>query len=429
MYQQSIEAAYDDARNLINAHALEIKQDMESGGVPYMKEMVDALVEESDDKNLYLGLKKSKLQVGNFEDWDAIQPLETKPDEMFHEIPSGTVDGILTPHLLAKVLHYPKNVTLVIGYDLRQIDSLKYSLHIILAKNIVLSFVISIILSILIMWLLNRHLRKFNVACNAVMGGDLKYRIKTDGGSDQFDRLAQNLNEMLDWNATLLSTVADSSNAIAHDMRTPISRLRLRLSRLSEKDGLDKDMKRQLRSNISLLDRMVVMFDNILNIAKAEARASTELFEELDMCQLTQNVFDFYESIIEDKNIKPTLQLPRAAIMFIGDKQLLSQALVNLLDNACKYTPEGGQIAVSLIQKDAAIIITVTDSGGGIPDDLLERAKDRFFRVDASRNTHGHGLGLSLVNAVAKLHKGQLILNNIETGLEAKLILNNNKNL
>lgn len=273
------------------------------------------------------------------------------------------------------------------------------------------------------MWLLNRHLRKFNIACNAVMSGNLKYRIKTDGGSDQFDRLAQNLNEMLDWNATLLSTVADSSNAIAHDMRTPISRLRLRLSGLSEKEGLDKDIKRQLRSNISLLDRMVVMFDNILNIAKAEARASTELFEELDVRQLVQDVFDFYESIIEDKNIIPTLQLPPTAIMFIGDKQLLSQALVNLLDNACKYTPEGGQITVQLIQNAKSIIITVTDSGGGIPVELLDRAKDRFFRVDASRNTHGHGLGLSLVSAVAKLHKGQLILNNINGGLEVTLIL------
>ena len=227
---------------------------------------------------------------------------------------------------------------------------------------------------------------------------------------------------MLDWNSTLLSTVAESSNAIAHDMRTPISRIRMKLSTICERPDLDKETRKQLQQNIAMIDKIVVMFDNILNIAKAESRAGTEFFEDVDIRQLVQDVIEFHESIFEDKQIKLTCSLPDTPVYLRGDKQLLGQAFVNLIDNAAKYTPEAGHVAVSLTQQNSEIRLTVADNGGGMPDELLEKAKDRFFRADRSRHTHGFGLGLSLVNAVAALHNGRLALRNADNGLQATII-------
>jgi signal transduction histidine kinase len=150
------------------------------------------------------------------------------------------------------------------------------------------------------------------------------------------------------------------------------------------------------------------------------------LFAPFNVSETVEDVIEFYASLLEQKKQQLTTDIPTLPVRMIGDKQLLTQAIVNLLDNAVKYTPEGGRINVSLRQEDNNIIVTMADNGAGIPPQFLDKAKERFFRVDESRNTPGTGLGLSLANAVAGLHHGTLVLEDNEPGLRVILTVAGN---
>lgn len=419
IYTQSINTAYDDIRHIIDAHVDEISEGIEHYGIKYSKDVVEGIIEDSHDKHLYLALKHGNVIVGNLQTWPAKEP---KP-MVFSPIRILRPGNLPTLYLLVKKINYRRNVTLLVGYDLKRVQLLHDTLFRALVGNLILAFILSLVFSLLIVWLLNHHFRRFNIACDRIMTGNLDYRLHTYQSGDEFDKLAANINRMLDWNKALISTVNDSTNAIAHDMRTPLSRLRLELRALSERPELGKDIRTQIFKQVERVDTLIEMFENILNIARAEARSSTELFEMVDLGQLVQDVLDFYEPIIEEKRLSLQADIPDEAIIIKGDKQLLSQAVVNLVDNACKYTLEGGTISVQLQKLRDNVTLTVTDNGSGIPQELLEKAKERYFRVDESRHSKGYGLGLSLVNAVAALHRGTLTLENSHPGLKAVLIL------
>ena len=420
IYTQSINTAYADVRLILAAHIEEMNQGMERYGAGYVKSMVDAIVEDTHDKHLYLALRQDNKISGNLDKWPETLPLKAG----FMEISIDRPDENPPLHLLVNVLKYSrKKVELLVGYDLERVEILRNALSRGLIENMILAFVISLAISLLIIWLLNLYFSRFNSACDLVMAGHLTHRIKVYDTDDEFDRLAGNINRMLDWNAALITTVKDSGNAIAHDMRTPLSHLRLGLRALSDRPKLDAETRTVVAQQVEQVDALVEMFDNILNISKAESRSSTELFESVDIGRLVQDVLEFYEPIIEKKKLSLYTSMPTESLLMKGDKQLLGQAIVNLVDNACKYTPTGGRLDVQLEQKNNQILLTVADNGIGIPNELLGKVKERFFRVDTSRHTAGHGLGLSIVNAVAVLHQGELTLEDNAPGLKAILTL------
>lgn len=422
-YYQSLYTAYDDIRAIINAHAEEMDQGIEKYGAPYAKYLVNAVIEDSHDKRLFLLFRDGKSLSGNIEAW----PLDLDPKAVWQEfyLPQGEYKAPL--HLLARVNTYKhKTYTLLIGYDLQRVDLLRDTLLKVAISNILLSLFMSFVVSVVVVWLINFYLQSVNRACERVMHGQLEYRIKVSGADDQFDKLGANINGMLDWISALLGTVRDSTNAIAHDMRTPLSRHRLELRALVDNPDIPKKVRDKVREAVTRVDDIVEMFDNILSIAKAESRTGTELFDAFNVTEIVENVIEFYTTLLEEKNIRLAMDLPAWPLRMTGDKQLVMQALANLADNAIKYTPEGGEIQVALRQEGNDIIITLADNGPGIPEHLLEKAKERFFRVDESRNTPGSGLGLSLVNAVAGLHHGSLKLEDNHPGLRVVLTLSGN---
>lgn len=416
---QSVDAAYDEVHLVINAHAAEIDESMDRYGASYVRDLVRSMSEDVRDKQLYLLFRTKGKVVGNFRHWPNL-----------HTNKNGYSEITLKPtayhparHFLIKSIYYRNNSTLLVGYNLERVDKLRHDFVAVLAANVMLALIVSLTISTIIIWLLSRHFRQFNVACERIMAGNLDYRVSTQLSGDEFDMLASNINRMLDWNKTLIATVKDSTNAIAHDMRTPLSRLRLELRALSDRPRLDKETQKQVLEHVDRVDGLIEMFEHILNIAMAESRSSTELFEPVDMGQLLRDVLDFYAPIIEEKKLHLQANLPDVPLMLRGDKQLLGQAVVNLIDNACKYTPNGGTIDAALCQDSDAITLTLGDNGAGVAPELLEKVKERFFRADASRNTRGHGLGLSLVGAVATLHRGTLQLKDNHPGLCVELTL------
>lgn len=416
IYQQSVLAARADIRVIVNAHVEEIGEGMARNGAAYVANLVDAIVQETDDPRLYIGFRNGSVLAGNLKTWPALaDPVGRR------EIRVPRADGNRPLHLTIRVSRYPDHSVLLVGYDLERVDQLRKTLFKTLMEHVALSFVLSFLLSVALVALLNRHLRQTNASFAKVMSGNLAHRVPARASFDQFDRLGANFNRMMDWINSLIDTARDSGNALAHDLRTPMSRHRLELRALADHPALPKELRDRLIESIGRVDSLVAMFDSILAIAKAESRTATELFEPVDLAAMTNDVLEFYEPLLEAKRLALLRSVPDSAVMLKGDKQLLGQAIVNLADNAVKYTPDGGTIEVRLTANAKEIRLSVADSGPGIPAALREKAKERFFRLDASRTGEGTGLGLSLVNAVAHLHRGALRLADNHPGLKAEL--------
>ena len=258
-----------------------------------------------------------------------------------------------------------------------------------------------------------RRVEEVNRTAERVMGGNLSDRVPLKGTSDEFDQLAVNLNNMLDQIERLMAGMREVSDNIAHDLRTPLARLRARLE-LSLGDPADGVAQTEaVRAAIDEADRLLATFNALLNIAEAEAGAIRDRAEPLDLAQTARAAAELYEPVAEEQGCALKLDV-EPGIMIRGDRHLLSQAVANLLDNALKYG--GGEVRLSAHQQDGRAALEVSDSGPGIPEAEREAVFDRFVRLEPSRSTPGNGLGLSLVRAVARLHNGTVRLAESQPG-------------
>ncbi len=257
-----------------------------------------------------------------------------------------------------------------------------------------------------------------NRTTERIMAGDLSQRIALKGArGDEFDQLATNLNAMLEQIERLLIGMRQVTDNIAHDLRTPLNRMRSRIEVALLGDPDSDALQPVLEQTLSDAEAMIGTFNALLDIARAEAGSERAAFGEVDLKEIVSDIVELYQPLAEDKGqmIETTLT---AGQNIQANRHLLSQTLANLLDNAIKYTPEGAAIAVTL---EEGPVITIADRGPGIPTDDRERVLERFVRLDKTRTTPGSGLGLSLVNAVARLHDAELTLEDNAPGLKVKL--------
>jgi signal transduction histidine kinase len=263
-----------------------------------------------------------------------------------------------------------------------------------------------------------RRVEEVNRTAERVMRGNLSNRVPLKGTGDEFDQLAANLNNMLDQIERLMAGMREVSDNIAHDLRTPLSRLRARLelSLLGTPDAAAQG--EAVRAAIDEADRLLATFNALLNIAEAESGARRDRAEPLDLAQTARAAAELYEPVAEEQGCALKLDV-EPGIMIRGDRHLLSQAVANLLDNALKYG--GGEVTLSAHRHDGRAALEVSDSGPGIPEDEREAVFDRFVRLEPSRSTPGNGLGLSLVRAVARLHNGTVELGDNHPGLTVRL--------
>jgi hypothetical protein len=258
--------------------------------------------------------------------------------------------------------------------------------------------------------LIARRLRPTFATAMAIAGGDLSHRVPISRHGDEFDRLARTMNTMLDRIDRLMTGVRGVSDAIAHDLRTPIARARAKLEDALATAPDEEALRQGVEQGIADLDAISRVFQALLRIAEAEAGARRRAFAPIDLVPLLVDAADIYGATAEAVGQVLATRVP-ARIEIVGDRDLLFQAVANLLDNAVKFAPADGHVVLSArALPDGGAEITVTDDGPGI--DLADRGRagERFFRADAARSSPGSGLGLSLVQAVAHLHGGQLTL-------------------
>jgi len=262
---------------------------------------------------------------------------------------------------------------------------------------------------------LQQRMRPAVATALGIAGGDFSHRVPISGQGDEFDRLGATMNAMLDRIGALMAGMRGVADAIAHDLRTPIARARAKLEGSLVTARTEAELRAAVEEGIADLDNITRIFQALLRIAEAEAGARRAAFAPLDLPAVLADAAEFYEAMAEANHQHLETDLPEH-LPIVGDRDLLLQAVANLLDNAIKFTPAGGVVRLTARQEEAGIEIAVTDSGPGLPPEDRLHAMDRFFRADASRNLPGSGLGLALVRAVAQLHAGEVVLNDAMPG-------------
>ena len=256
---------------------------------------------------------------------------------------------------------------------------------------------------------------------SAISAGDLARRVPRSGNGDEFDSLAETINDMLDRINRLMDGVRHVSDSIAHDLRTPITRARVRLDDAARHARSPEDLHAAIERAQSDLDGVVNIFEALLRISEIESGSRRSAFAPCDLVPLIHDLADFYGAVADDRGCHLALTLPPEARL-MGDRALLQQAIANLVDNALKFSPANTVINI-VLTTGPDLLLVVADHGPGMSEADRARATERFFRAEPARNTPGSGLGLSLVEAVAHLHGGTLKLMDNDPGLRAEVRL------
>jgi signal transduction histidine kinase len=262
-----------------------------------------------------------------------------------------------------------------------------------------------------------------------IMAGDLTNRIPETGSGDELDRLAKSLNEMLDRIEALMHGLKEVSDNIAHDLKTPLTRLRTRAETVLREESSPQAIREALERTIEESDQLIRTFNALLSIARAEAGTAPTAFAALDAAAIVRDVAELFEPTAEEKGAVIHVEAETPA-PFLGDRDLVSQAIANLVENALNYGlpekangGEAGDLWLKAEKRDGQVSIAVLDRGPGIPEADRGRVLERFVRLETSRSRPGSGLGLSLVAAVARLHKGTLELDDNAPGLAVTMRL------
>ena len=269
--------------------------------------------------------------------------------------------------------------------------------------------------------LLSRHwlsrIDAVNKTAGNIMDGDMSQRVPLQGTDDELDRLARNLNDMLDRIETLMNGLRQVTDNIAHDLRSPLNRVRSRLEVTLMQDPEKGEYRQAIEQTVAEADELLKTFNALLLIGEAEAGLDRARLETVDLSERLHDLVELYDPAAEAAGLRLDSEIEKG-LTVRGVPNLISQAVVNLLDNAMKFSPEGATVRVAAGREDdGAPWIEVSDGGPGIPAEERERVLNRFVRLESSRSTPGSGLGLSLVAAVAKLHQATLTLEDNAPGL------------
>ncbi len=322
---------------------------------------------------------------------------------------------------MVRIFNLPSGFHLIIGRDVGEREEFKQ-----IISGFILIMVISLVVLGFLSWFLVgrrvlRRIDRMSATSQTIVAGNLSERLAIDGSGDEFDRLAGNLNDMLDRIEALLNGLKDVSDNIAHDLKTPLTRMRNRVESVLASKAGKTDMKEALEGTIVESDQLINIFDALLRIARVEAGSSIGVDETINLDAMVADVVELYEPVAEDEGLSLVHHLADDARELAVNRELLSQAIANLIDNAIKYAGHGAKVEVSVTFEQNMAIIAVADDGPGIDAKDFERVKKRFTRLDESRSKSGSGLGLSLVSVVAKLHGGTLDFDDNDPGLIARI--------
>jgi signal transduction histidine kinase len=390
----------------------------EEGGLPALVLTIDGRIAENVDDDAIYSLNNmfGRRLAGNLDHWpdNATQP------DAFYELELYR-SGVKTH---AEILTYELagGMRLLVGRDIKGQAKFNRLLPGTLAYSIIIVAALGLAGGLVMRNLFKRMVADVSSTAAAIARGELGRRVRRSGRGDEFDAMAEAINNMLDRIARLMDGVRQVSNAIAHDLRTPITRARARLEDAAAHAGTEEELRAAVERAVADLDGVTSVFQALLRIAEIEAGSRRSAFAEIDLGPLLADLAELYSAVAEENGLTLVLRVPDTLPTY-GDRDLVQQAVANLLDNAIKFSPPGGEVRLTAEKIDGQVRLSVADQGPGIPETERARATERFFRGEKARNTPGSGLGLALVQAVATLHEGALLLEDAHPGLRVVMML------
>jgi signal transduction histidine kinase len=324
------------------------------------------------------------------------------------------------PLLRAMLETFPSGDRLLVGRDISDIDSFTDQIKMAVISGIALIFVVAGVASILVTRRTVGRIESINATSRAIMLSGLDKRIPLRGTHDEWDRVAENLNLMLDRIETLMGEIKQVSDNVAHDLRTPLTRMRGRLEKAYHGQRIGEADQSLIGDTIADLDAVLRIFSSLTRIAEIETQARKGAFRTVNLVEISGEVVELYDAAAEQDGTRLTVVGERE-VLVTGDRDLIFDAIANLVDNAIKHGRAGGQIVVANENIGGRPVISIADDGPGIPADQYEHVFKRFYRLEHSRYTPGNGLGLSLIAAVARLHGARIELLDNAPGLKFKL--------
>jgi signal transduction histidine kinase len=436
MTSVSVRILESQTRETINEETLSLGRAYERGGLPTLVRSVEL---RSRQPGAYLYLiadPNGRILSGNVE---SLQPgvLETDgwTDRPFAYVRYGETGAprrqatdeqpaVAMGHTaMAVVLRLPNRMILLVGRDLGEPERFRS----VVQRALILALTIMGLGAFLIWYFVGRTaLRRIDSVSEAgarIMGGDLGGRLPISGAGDEFDRLSENLNMMLTRIAALNDGLKQVSDNIAHDLKTPLTRLRSRAEAALSGERSVAEYRETLEATIAESDQLIRTFNAILMISRLEAGYSAETTEHLDLAEIVAGVVDLYEPLAEESGVALETRIDGKPAVN-GNRELVAQALSNVVDNAIKYSAgqtDDPRVTVSLTRSGGEVRLVTTDNGPGIPPEDRKRATERFVRLEKSRSQPGSGLGLSLAEAIMTFHGGRLELSDAGPGLSVTM--------
>ena len=406
----------------VEAEVNGLEEQYRQGGIRRLVQVIESRSKQPGS-NLYLATTAAgEGLAGNV----GFLPTGTLEKSGWSETEYRRLDEPAGPHLaLIRVFQLPGGFRVLVGRDLEDREKVH---NIVISAgrwSVALVVVLGLAGGLFVTRRVLRRVDAMTETTRTIVEGDLSRRLFVAGTGDELDRLAENLNAMLERIEALMKGLQEVSDNIAHDLKTPLTRLRNRAEEALRSANDETGYRAALERTIEESDALIRTFDALLMIARAESGHAREDIADFDAADVARGIAELYEPLAEEKGLALNVEAP-GEILMRGKRELVSQALSNLVDNAIKYAvPDDahGEITVSAQTEGERVLLAVADNGPGIPEADRARAVERFVRLERSPSQSGSGLGLSLASAVAHLHGGELLLSDNHPGLKAVIAL------
>jgi signal transduction histidine kinase len=409
----------DGRSDILHADTQRLTDVFHREGATGLKTFIDARVGMQLPAERILLLADGSLHriAGNLTQWPATVPAQPGMYTVTLDLSGNPTESVVVRTAL------PGGYNLLVGRDVAKFAPLTRHFWSGLAGALVVLSIAGVLGGVMIRRAILARIHSIRQTVLAIVQGDLSHRLPSLSSGDELETLSHTINGMLDQIEQLINGIRDVSNSIAHDLRTPLAELRSRLEELSLTRPSGEETFAEIDGAVADVDRVIRIFNALLRLAEIDTGMRRSGFVQVNANELAAEVVEFYSPAAEVKDVTLSF-VSNGPVLVSGDPTLLAQAVGNLIDNALKYAGEQGSVTVGIqYSVDGAVEICVADDGPGIPDTEKPKVTQRFYRGDASRGTPGVGLGLSLVQAVAKLHGGTLELTDNFPGLRARMLI------
>jgi len=354
--------------------------------------------------------------AGNLGAW----PPTLRPGVDWVEIrlyPEGSRQAVL---YAMRTVQLPTGERLLLGTSVDDRERMRASLLEALVGALLLAMPLGLVAGLVLLRVTERRARAVARVAGRIAGGDFSHRLDEEGEGEEFAMIATAINAMLERIEELVEQLRLVTDSLAHDLRSPLTRMRANIEKAAGYAVAEPEQQ-ALEAISTDIDRVLRLISATLEISRAEAGMGRQQFAEFDLGGLLRDICDIYQPVAEERGLG--IDVDAAEIHYVGDRQLIGRAVANLIDNALKYSGGGGPIVLSTRVDEDRVEIFVSDRGPGIPAELREEAIGKYRRLEEARTTEGSGLGLAMVRAVARLHGGDILLEDNKPGLRVRLSL------